>query len=379
MRIMNSFISILLGVFVCASVSQAQSACRTPVREAGKCVPITECSLHMDILKNSPKPLPADRRKYIMDSYCDVRNNVYIVCCAARHRISNGGTTTSVIMDPDDGSTDYSRHPSARLLSESNCGKIPDDRIAFGNDTALAEFPWVVQLQYDTSQGLEARCGGTLISKRYVLTAAHCVTRIRDPVVSVRLGEHDTSKDPDCDEIECMPPVQDIPIEEIKFHPQFNQPRFSNDIAVLRLRYDADLTRDSIRPICLPITKALQNAPLNRVVIAGWGLTEEKKAAVIMQKATIAIVPNEDCQMLYKRTTQITGAQICAGGEKGVDSCKGDSGGPLFFTGSVKGIRYVQYGVVSAGIGDCGDIETIPGVYARVSFYMKWILDQMRP
>lgn len=61
----------------------------------------------------------------------------------------------------------------------------------------------------------------------------------------MRLGEHDTSKDPDCDEIECMPPVQDIPIEEIKFHPQFNQPRFSNDIAVLRLRYDADLTRGS--------------------------------------------------------------------------------------------------------------------------------------
>ncbi|CAD7084624.1 unnamed protein product [Hermetia illucens] len=299
----------------------------------------------------------------------------YTVCCAARHRQTNHEIETPMIMDPDD----YSRHPSLRLLAESPCGRTADDKIAFGDDAPLAEFPWIVQLQYKTPKGLEVRCGGSLISKRYVLTAAHCVDRKQGAVVSVRLGEHDTTKDIDCDEIECMPPVQDIPVEKIRFHPKFNRSDFSNDIAVIRLRHEADLTRDNILPICLPIKKTLHNRTPHQVIIAGWGLTQKKKPSAILQKATVPIVPIEDCRFFYNKYAHITSAQLCAGVEKGIDSCQGDSGAPVFFTDPRKGTKYIQYGVVSFGNGKCGNIDEYPGVYTRVSHYMKWILDQMRP
>lgn len=50
-----------------------ENNCRTPAREIGKCVPIRECSIHMHLLKESPRPFPESRKKYIMDSYCDIK------------------------------------------------------------------------------------------------------------------------------------------------------------------------------------------------------------------------------------------------------------------------------------------------------------------
>lgn len=71
------------------------------------------------------------------------------------------------------------RHPSLKLLSLDRCGRIANDRISFGNVTSLGEYPWMALLQYNTPEGLKFQCGGALISSRYILTAAHCVTGLR--------------------------------------------------------------------------------------------------------------------------------------------------------------------------------------------------------
>lgn len=86
---------------------------------------------------------------------------------------------------------------------------------------------------------------------------------------------------------------------------------------------------------------------------------------------------NEACQQFFKRTVRITASQMCAGGEKGVDSCKGDSGGPLVYPASVRGTQMVQFGIVSLGVATCTSTNTFPGIYVRVSHYMKWILDNI--
>lgn len=376
--------SLLIFAFVVISV-KSQSACRTAIREPGKCVPIQSCSIIMDILTNAPKPWSTEVLSYLQRSYCEFRETQHYVCCAERHITDTTTTTERVLLVDDDESQDMSNHRNAKLLPTNVCGRISESKLSGGNATDLGEFPWMAQLQYETADGLKFQCGGTLISKRYVLTAAHCVvTGSRTVLRMVRLGEYDTQTEEDCEGTGfnkyCLPPVQDFLIEEVRAHPDYNKPKYANDIALIRLRRDVDITAENVLPICLPLTKELQENVLTRVLIAGWGLTEEKIPSNVLLKAVLPIVSNGVCERVFRRSAKITSSQLCAGGEKGIDSCRGDSGGPLFFSGKVKGLRYVQYGIVSVGVvSNCGGDETYPGIYARVSNYMKWILDEMRP
>lgn len=85
------------------------------------------------------------------------------------------------------------------------------------------------------------------------------------------------------------------------------------------------------------------------------------------------------CNQMYRIfRIKLSSNQICAGGEKGSDSCRGDSGSPL--------MKYDEYanpphwyvvGIVSFGPSQCGQADW-PGVYTRVDTYIDWILSKMR-
>ena len=66
---------------------------------------------------------------------------------------------------------------------------------------------------------------------------------------------------------------------------------------------------------------------------------------------------------------------FCAGGEEGKDICRGDSGSAIF---SKEKSKVVQIGLVSGTMGNmnCG-AKGIPSFYTRVSYYLKWILDNI--
>lgn len=66
---------------------------------------------------------------------------------------------------------------------------------------------------------------------------------------------------------------------------------------------------------------------------------------------------------------------VCAGGEKDRDACKGDGGSPLMCPFSPGETRYYQVGIVAWGI-DCG-LENVPGVYANVKLFKKWIKNEL--
>ena len=72
---------------------------------------------------------------------------------------------------------------------------------------------------------------------------------------------------------------------------------------------------------------------------------------------------------------------MCAGGATNIDTCRGDSGGPLMYPAVIGdyGPRMVQFGIVSAGLGTCGKNENTPGLYTRVAHYLQWILDELKP
>lgn len=94
-------------------------------------------------------------------------------------------------------------------------------------------------------------------------------------------------------------------------------------------------------------------------------------------KAQIPRQKVEKCREIFQRNSFTESNIICAGGENQVDTCRGDSGGPLFWTGRVNsGARYIQHGITAAGYKGCGSLfknETPPALYTNVAGFIDWI------
>ncbi|CAH1104153.1 unnamed protein product [Psylliodes chrysocephalus] len=355
------------------------------------CVAIRQCPYFNDLLDNSPIPRPRNVITIIRDHQCGFRRNMPFVCCN-RPTTAAPETTTEITTQPpvnnnlnrypdppvtiDRFSDPLPHHRNYHLLPQDICGAIKTDfRITNGDKASLNEYPWMALLFYKSSDGVvDFRCGGTLINERYVLTAAHCV--LNQPIFGVRLGEYDVETQTDCESNTgyCAPPTQDFMIEKIVIHPSYNAKIFSNDIAIIKLKGEANFHYENVQPICLPVESELTS---RSAIVSGWGVTEDGYKSQVLLEARLPILPLSDCQKLYKSFASITRNQICAGGVKGRDTCGGDSGGPLKDIGDVNGSsRYIQYGIVSFGPRFCG-ADGKPGIYTKVSSYMNWILDHL--
>lgn len=101
---------------------------------------------------------------------------------------------------------------------------------------------------------------------------------------------------------------------------------------------------------------------------------------------SLPVISQKQCQKNYENHTRvkITDKQLCAGGERGKDSCGGDSGGGLFLyepipvTKKIKKPVLFQMGVVSFGPTHCG-VGGLPGVYSNIFEYKGWLLDNLKP
>lgn len=375
-------IAVLATLLSTFDSTGAQDRCITPTRKDGQCINIKNCEELVNILKRA-RPLPQNLLDFLRDSQCGFEGAVPKVCCPISTPVLTVNTTTApdpVVTDPPD----VSNHPNLRLLNHDKCGPLTQGRIIGGNKTGVFDFPWMALIAYDTgAQNPEFRCGGSLINKRYILTAAHCVTALPEGLVLIgaRVGDHDISTERDCDkdedglELNCAERYQDFEIDSAHFHPEYSRTKFQNDIALIRLNKDVDLQPKNVKPICLPIGPPM---PLpKKVIVTGWGATELGPRSQDLLKVSLTPVSNAECKEAYKKNIQIWYKQLCAGGKKRMDSCLGDSGGPLQAPGLYNNnMRYIQYGIVSFGLRSCGT-EGFPGVYTNIKYYMDWILNTM--
>lgn len=230
-------------------------------------------------------------------------------------------------------------------------------------------WPWQVDvtLQTDSSRHI---CGGSIITRTWVLSAAHCFPNPADlGSYVIYAGRYQLNG------FNFHESSHRVKRVEIPFG--YVEPHSGKDLALVELSTPVTWS-DHIHPVCLPSSGTLFPSGM-LCYVTGWGNIRDEVplgGAGTLQEVQVPIISQSSCQEMYQmhptEPVDILHDMICAGfQEGGKDSCQGDSGGPLVCQ-MVNG-TWVQAGVVSFGLG-CAHANQ-PGVYARVTSFSSFISD----
>ncbi|XP_010793282.1 transmembrane protease serine 13-like [Notothenia coriiceps] len=244
-----------------------------------------------------------------------------------------------------------------------DCGRQKTtSRIIGGSAAKEGQWPWQVSLHFRGSHV----CGAVLISRDFVLTAAHCFPSSNSLSLQnwkVYVGLMSLTR-----------PTQPYMVKRIILNKNYNSNTNDQDVALLKLETQVTFN-DNIHPACLPAFDQ-EFKPGTTCWTSGFGTTESGSGVVSkeLMEVTVDLIDTGVCNGPVVYQGAVTKHMLCAGDlDGGKDSCQGDSGGPLVCKGDS---RWYLAGITSWGVG-CGE-KNRPGVYTKVKSVLPWIYSKMQ-
>ncbi|XP_053114348.1 acrosin-like [Hemicordylus capensis] len=261
------------------------------------------------------------------------------------------------------------------LTAEDSCRRICGRRplapsyedsigVAGGTDALPGTWPWMVSIRAPFRSGYQHTCGGSLITTRWILTAAHCFNET-SPLTSWQLMFGATELSRPGPDAQVRSPKRMVKHENYQSHQEIN------DIALIELDTPVQCN-NYIQPACLP-GSSVDVSALTDCFVAGWGYTREQSVAPsdILKEAKVDLIPTDTCNSSSWYYGSIRTNNLCAGFEGGgIDTCQGDAGGPLMCRRDESKLFWV-IGVTSWGTG-CARARK-PGVYTSTQNFYEWI------
>lgn len=239
-------------------------------------------------------------------------------------------------------------------------------------------WPWLVAVYIIQETGISYYCGANLISRKSIVSAAHCFqtsehrNRSRDEVL-LSLGRHDVTN-----WTEHGSKLSEI--SKIFIHPDYRKSSLVSvdaDIAVVWLKNSVEFG-EYIRPICLSLSSDHAIAYGSEGVVVGWGSDgHEETVTQTPRSISLPIVSEAECLRSSSTFQGITSNRtFCAGRKDGFGPCHGDSGSGMAIL--VKD-RWTLIGIVSTALAGPANVCDLSNyvVLTDVSKYHHWIMSLM--
>ncbi|XP_012135227.1 chymotrypsin-1-like [Megachile rotundata] len=223
----------------------------------------------------------------------------------------------------------------------------PETQIVGGRDAPSGKFPYQVSLRKNGRHF----CGGSIISSRHILTAAHCVKGLEtQKTITVVAGSTQLNSG-----------GVSYKMQKAVRHKGFSQSTFVNDVAVIRVNRNITFNK-LVKPIKLASGRRTYDG--YSCVLSGWGsLQTGGNVSNNLQSINLTVLSVPKCRETYR---SVQNSHICTYTKYGEGICDGDAGSPLV-------VKDIQIGIVSFGT-PCGVGK--PDVYTRVSYFQSWIKQQ---